>query len=133
MIRPDVAQLRDVAIIKALGFWLASALIVGIAVVVAPGWQRGDGVALGLTALGIAAVNAGLRPMVASLPFPLPLAALAALYVLLDILLLALAAAFFPGFGFAGPAGYVVAALIMATGTVAAFAATGRRRRNRTE
>lgn len=116
---------------KALASWLVSAVIVVIAVVVAPGGQSGDGVVLGVTALGIAAVNAGLRLIVVSFPFPVPLVALAAVYVLIDALLLVLAAVLLPAFGFSGWVGYAVAALIMGTGTVAALAASGRGRRNR--
>lgn len=111
-----------------LGRFFVFAGIVAIAVWMAPGFERGDLTALSLTALGIAAVNVGARPVVASLPFPVPIIALVAVYLLLNALLLEAAATLVPGFGFAGRGGIAVAALLISIATVCVLALSGRRR-----
>ena len=72
--------------------------------------------------------HVGVHPIVASLPFPVPMIALGVLYFLVDVLLLKLAATFVQGFGFAGWGGLAVAALLTAIATVAVLAVSGRRR-----
>lgn len=111
-----------------LGRWFVMAGIVAIAAWFAPGFERGEVTTLGLTALGIAAVNVSVHPIVAALPFPVPMIALAMLYFLVDVALLKLSAALVPGFGFAGWGGLAVAALVIAITTVAVLAVSGRRR-----
>ena len=95
-----------------LGRWFVMAGIVAIAAWIAPGFERGEVATLGLTALGIAVVNVSVHAIVASLPFPVPMIALAVLYFLVDMLLLKLAATLVPGFGFTAWGGLAVAALI---------------------
>ncbi len=111
-----------------LGRWFVMAGIVAIAAWIAPGFERGEVATLGLTALGIAVVNVSVHPIVASLPFPVPMIALAVLYFLVDMLLLQLAATLVPGFGFTAWGGLAVAALLAAIATVAVLAVSGRRR-----
>jgi putative membrane protein len=111
-----------------LGRWFVMAGIVAIAAWIAPGFERGEVTTLGLTALGIAVVNVSVQPIVASLPFPVPMIALAVLYFLVDVLLLELAATLVPGFGFTGWGGLAVAALLTAIATVAVLAVSGGRR-----
>ena len=114
-----------------LGRWFVLAGIIAIAAWLAPGFARDDVVTLGLTALGIAAANMAVRPIVASLPFPVPLIALLVIYIVLNAVLLALASALVPGFGFEGWEGIAVAAALIAVGTVAVLAVSGRRRSTR--
>ena len=111
-----------------LGRWFVMAGIVAIAAWIAPGFERGDVTTLGLTALGIAIVNVSVHPIVASLPFPVPIIVLAVTYFIIDVLLLKLAATLVPGFGFMGWGGLAVAALLTAIATVAVLAVSGRRR-----
>jgi putative membrane protein len=111
-----------------LGRWFVMAGIVAIAAWIAPGFERGEVTTLGLAALGISAVNVLVPSIVAGLPFPIPMIALAFLYYLVDVLLLRLAGALVPGFGFAGWGGLAVAALLIAVATVGVLAVTGRRR-----
>ena len=84
---------------------------------------------LGLVALGIAAVSLGAQPLISALPFPVPIIALVAFYFVLNALLLMAAATTVPGFGFAGWSGIAIAALLIAIGTAAVLAASGRRRK----
>ena len=94
----------------------------------APGFERSGVATVGLTALGIAAVNVSIHPVVASLPFPVPMIALAAVYFIVNVLLLKLAATLVPRFGFMSWGGLAVAALATAIATVAVIAVSGRRR-----
>lgn len=111
-----------------LGRWFVMAGIVAIAAWIAPGFERGEVTTLGLTAIGIAAVIVSVQPIVTSLPFPVPLIALPALYFVVSALLFELTSTLVPGFGFSGWGGLVVAALITAVATVAVLAVSGRRR-----
>ncbi|MEJ2341427.1 MAG: phage holin family protein [Gemmatimonadales bacterium] len=122
------AQLGEVTMVTLLGRWFVMAGIVAIAAWIAPGFERGGVATVGLTALGIAAVNVSVHPLVASLPFPVPMIALTVVYFVVDVLLLKLAAALVPGFGFTGWGGLAVAALATAIATVAVLAVSGRRR-----
>ncbi|UCG75224.1 MAG: phage holin family protein [Gemmatimonadota bacterium] len=114
-----------------LGRWVLCACAVAIAAWIAPGFEGGDVRMLGLAALGVAGVVVLVHAVLPALPFPVPLVALALLYLFLNALLLEVAARLLPGFGFAHRGGLVVAALLATAGLVAVLAVSGRRRRTK--
>ena len=111
-----------------LGRWILFACVVASAAWIAPGFEGGDVLMLGLAALGIAGVVVLVHAVLPALPFPVPLIALALLYLFLNALLFEVAARLLPGFGFADRGGLVVAALLATAGVVAVLAVSGRRR-----
>lgn len=106
--------------------WLIAAGLVAAAVSVAPGFRMEGGSALASTALAVGAMNVAIPPLVRHLPFPVPLFALAVFYLVLNGLLLKMAAVLIPGVVGEGAAGLAIAALLVSIGSMLLFAVSGR-------
>ncbi len=96
--------------------WLIAASIVAFGTALAPGFEIDGYTSLVMTALLVGAANVAVRPAIAALPFPFPVIALGVLYLLLDGLLLWLAAGLMPGLALSGPGGLVIAGSVAAVG-----------------